>query len=200
MAFVAVLILICGLIYVATLVPLGKLTPLGGAGVFACVLVAAIVVAVVIPNTSGITHLVVKATQYFSMSVDMQQAATVVRSSVIQVQTDKGEVTQIKNQIQALAQQASDANTRVAQSEQHVTEMRNNVRQAYVSLFETLAYSLDTRNTFPIPDSVAQQIDGNLNILLVFAFPDLMERMQEVNKVQSLVRSATNRPIPMPTH
>jgi hypothetical protein len=182
MNIVAACIIVSGLIYVGILLPARRLTPAGAVGFMVNVLAGALVVAVVVPNTSGITHLIVKAGNYFSMSADMQQAAT-------QVQTDTAEVRQIKEQIQRLAKQISDANTRVSQSAQNVAQMEANVRQAYRALFDTLVVSLDTRSIFPPPQPAIDEMNRQLNILAFFAFPNPIEanaEWQRLHRVSAL--------------
>jgi hypothetical protein len=63
MAIVAACIVVGGLVYIAILLPLGKLTATTATAVMVGVLAGALVVAVVVPNTSGISHLIVKARQ-----------------------------------------------------------------------------------------------------------------------------------------
>jgi len=95
-----------------------------------------------------------------------------------------------------LAKQAEAAVQAARSVEQNVAQMRDNVRQTWRSLLESFYYSVSTRNLFPIPQPVAQEIDRHLNILATFAYPDQNERNREVARIQELVRQATQRPAP----
>jgi hypothetical protein len=165
---IAVGIVIAVFVYVGVLLPLGRLT-LPSASIF---LVAGIFAAFVIPNFGHISHLLVKAGQYFSVSVDAQQAAESAHS-------DAADVRQIKEQMQALAKRIADSDTRISQSERDVAQMQANVRNAYRALFDTLVVSLDTRNIFPPPPPATDEMNRQLNILATFAFPDPIERKAE---------------------
>ena len=75
MSVVATGIVVLGLIYIGIMLPRGKLTSLSAFGFMACVVAGVLVVAVVVPNASSISHLIVKAGQYFSLSLDMARQA-----------------------------------------------------------------------------------------------------------------------------
>jgi len=199
---VCVAIIVIGLVYIAIMLPAHRLTMTQAVGFMGCILAGDLVLAVIVPNTAGITHLILKAGNYFSVTADMQQAATEVKSGVVQVQTDKGEVTKIKTDVQMLAQQVADANARVAQSEQNVAQMQTNVRDAYRALFDTLVVSLETRNMFPPPQPALNEMNRQLNILANFAFPVPTEanaewqRLHAVDKMQAgTPNAATPTPI-----
>jgi hypothetical protein len=97
-------------------------------------------------------------------------------------------------QIQEINRQASEAVSAVKVMEANVAEMRDNVRQTWRSLFESFAYSIGTRDIFPIPPSVAAEIDRHLNILATFAYPDERERQEEITKVMNAIKAAQPHP------
>ena len=95
-----------------------------------------------------------------------------------------------KSEIASLAKQAEQAVQSINGVERNVTQMRDNVRQTWRSLFESYIYVVSTRNIFPIPQPVAQEIDRHLTILATFAYPDQRERDREVTRIQDTVRQA----------
>ena len=78
----------------------------------------ALTTGIAIPNFTRITHWGAETGEgKSSIGADFQQAVTEVKDKATQVQIDKGEVSQIKNEVQTLANQIADANGRVTQSE-----------------------------------------------------------------------------------
>jgi len=182
---VAVLIFVAMVIYVAVLYPLGKLS-LAATAVF---LVAAILAVCAIPNLTHISHLIVKAGEYFSVTVDAQQAA-------VEAHTDATEVRQVKEQVQILAKKVTDAEARIAHSEQNVSQMQANVQQAYRALFAALLVSFETRNWIGIlPPSVIDEVLRQLDALSAFGFPDPKERAAEWARVNLLASKAMQKPV-----
>ncbi len=185
MTTVAVLIFVVMVIYVAVLYPLGRLS-LVAAAVF---LVAAILAVCAIPNLTHISHLIIKAGQYFSVTVDAQQAA-------VEAHSDAAEVRQIKEQVQVLAREISDAEAHIAQSENNVAKMQANIRQAYRALFAALLVNFDTRNWIGIlPPAVIDEAIGQLQVLSAFAFPDPKERSIEWARINLLAITAMRKPV-----
>lgn len=143
---------------------------LGVMGVIACIVVA---------NLPNIVGLVLKSGDKTAYGLELQR----VEQKAKEVATDTDEVRRMKEQIEALVK-------RVEQGEQNVTAMRDNVRQAYQSLFEALGYMVGTRNLMPPPDSINQELNRHINILAVFAYPDPQKRSEEIGKVMGKINAA----------
>jgi len=183
-------VIIVGLVYLAILLPLGRLTA-AQVGAFTIAFVTgALVISVVVPNTSSISHLIAKAGNLLSLSVDMQQAVT-------QVHTDTTENKQIRTEIQTLVRQVSDAKAEVSTSEQNVSQMQANVRQAYRTLFDVLTYSLLTRNVLTPPAQL--EILRRLDSLAVVAYPDPQERAKVIQSLVAEAQAMQANPYGSPT-
>jgi hypothetical protein len=184
MIAVALVIVVLGLIYIAIMLALAKLTLLKACGFMVFVVVGVLVVTVVVPNASSISHLIVKAGQYFSLRVDMAQQAT-------QVHEDTAENRQIKQQIQVLA-------NRVAESERNVAIMRDNVAKAYQALFETLVIEWDTRHVqFVPPPGLTAELERRLNYFGNFAYGSSDARIAAVHNLNQTIGHIVSTPTPM---
>jgi len=199
MAGIAACIVVAGLIYIAVMLPTGKLTATGATAFMLSVLASAVVVAVVGPNTSGLSHLIVKAGEYFSLSADMQQAA-------VQVKMDTVEVRQIKEQIQTLAQEIAKANADVAQSKQsvaqseaHLLAMQSAIKQAMRGMLEMYYFDLGTRNFLGSPPKpIIDQMNARFLPLQDFAYNSPAERDAAFQAMRRTI-DAVEHPSPTPS-
>jgi len=158
-----------------------------------------IIAGVAIPNLPHITRLGGEYSKgKSSVGLEIQQAVADVKTGVGQVQIDKSEVAQIKNQVQILANKIKDADARVAQSEQNVSQMRDNVREAYRALAEAVAFTFYTRNLFPPPKFISDDIAGQLDKLMLFAYPDPIERSTQMTRMIGMIKQAEPTPVPTP--
>jgi len=142
------------------------------AGGFFGVVVVGILAGAVTAGLPRIISVAMKAGTTTSVDIKLQE----VKEAAQQVQTDANEVRQMKEQIETLVK-------RVEQGEQNVLVMQGNVRQAYQSLFESIAYIILTRNIFPPPPAVAKEMDRHVNLLGTFAYPDEKERSAVISKL-----------------
>lgn len=168
MLIVAASIIVVGLLFAGITTWTGR-TASGG---FVCIAGAAMFAGVLVANLPRITGIAVQAGATSSIDVKLQE-----------VENNVTEARQIRGQIETLAK-------RVEQGEQNVTAMRDNVRQAYQSLFESFAYIVGTRNLMPPPNSINQEITRHINILAAFAYPDPQERSEAIGKVMEKTHAA----------
>lgn len=133
----------------------------GGIFVFGIIGIGA---GIAVANLPRVASFAVQAGQNQSLSLQLQQVEQKVQqvtTQAQQVQTDVTEVRQIREQIEALAK-------RVEQGEQNVSQMHDTMQQTWRSLFESFAYIVSTRNLFPPPDFINQEINRHVNILAAF--------------------------------
>jgi hypothetical protein len=197
------LIIVGGLIYAAIMFPLGYLN-LRGVAVFVG---SAIVAALIVPNAASVSHLVVKAGEYFSITTDMHQDVTDVRQmkADIQkladraqtsektvgdmknsVQSDVNEIKTLKEQTATLAQTVQDSQRNVAAAEAQVMEMRDYVRRAYFSLWKVTLLTWDFRSMFPAPPEVIGEVNKELVNLAQFAFLSQPQFEAEYAKIKAM--------------
>ncbi len=180
MATIAACIVIGGLVYLAVVLPLKKLTVPQATTFMAAVLASAILVAVVVPNTSAIKHLIVTAGKYFSITADMQ-------ANVTQVQSDTMEVRQLKKTIQGIGDQVAKA--------------QNDIRDTCQGIFE-MSFLLMRVNfmvgTMPTP-KMLQGMTDRTNELYARCFPTGPERLAESAKLKEMLIPPTATPSAAPT-
>jgi septal ring factor EnvC (AmiA/AmiB activator) len=149
-----------------------------------------------------------------SKAAEVQQIGDQVQKLATQVGTDAQEVKTLKNQTQAFATEMRDAEKRIGQSETNVFDMRSKVqsdvndvralkdqiqtmsdgiRQAYRSLFEVLLLSLNTRNLFPPPQFVTDEMNKRLGLLAPFAYKDHAEAQAAVAQIHALAALAQQK-------
>jgi hypothetical protein len=198
MAIVAACIVVGGLVYIAILLPLGKLTATTATAVMVGVLAGALVVAVVVPNTSGISHLIVKAGQYFSLSVDMQQAAS-------QVRTDTTEVRQINEQIKMLAKRIEDASSSISQTAHSVAQTQANIRGTCQAMFE-MAYLGEYGPPFMVEEMPSPKfmdaLRDSTSALLRQCFDTNQQRVVAIDRLNALMGNyyrPSPKAVPTPT-
>jgi len=184
---------------------------------FLAVTAVCVLAGVVVANLPNITHLAISGGKGQSVTVEMQRQVETVTAKAEEVKAlaDKVEglankieqtnneinhskevVSKLaqdadttKKEIEALSQKTTTSATAVKTMEANVSTMRNDVQQAFRSIFEANAYAIGTRNLFPPPPQIGQEIDKQLNILATFAYPDQKERAATI---QRLMLSITN--------
>jgi len=100
----------------------------------------------------------------------------------------------VKIQVDKTNDQVIAASREVKTMETSVAGMRNDVQQAFRSIFAANAYAIGTRNLFPPPANVGKEIDKQLTILATFAYPDPKERAETFERLMSDIRNAQPKP------
>lgn len=172
---VGVGIILVGLMFAGCLTWRGRTT----AGGFLAIVVAVVIASVAVANLPRVVGVAVQAGATTSIDLKLQE----VQSAAQQVQTDTGEVRQMKEQIEVLLK-------RVEQGEQNVSQMHDLMQQTWRALFESSVYTIMTRNIFPIPAPVAQEVDRAINNLAAFAYPDMQERNAAYQAMMEKVKQA----------
>jgi hypothetical protein len=171
----AVVVVLGGVVFAGWMLSRGRL----GAGGFFAVVSALAIAGIAIANLPRVNSVAVEAGATNSLKVTLQET----KDTAQQVQTDAGEVRQMKEQIEALLK-------RVEEGEQNVSRMRDSMQQTWRSLFESFAYIVDTRNLIPPPDFIADEIVRHINILGAFAYPNWQERADAIGKINENVEKA----------
>lgn len=112
----------------------------------------------------------------------------------------KQNIETLREQINSLTQIAQSASERAADAAQVSERARESVvgieqrlsisSQAFLRSFYL---SLKTRNVFPIPQAVAQQIERDLNTIAVLAYPSAQERERKMQEINELLQRARPR-------
>ena len=86
----------------------------------------------------------------------------------------------MKEQIESLTNDATQADTRIAQSERNVAQMQLNIQQADRALFASLLVTFYSHNWLGIlPPEIVDETIGQLQKLSQFAIPNPKEREAE---------------------
>lgn len=70
---------------------------------------------------------------------------------------------------------------------EELNQDKKELREATRVFIESFYLTLQTRNIFPIPQQVAQEIEKNLNILAGFAVENENDRKQWIQRIQNLI-------------
>jgi len=116
-----------------------------------------------------------------------------IRGSVDRVDTLVLEAAAVKTQVDFANKQAQTAASAVKDAEINVTQLHDSVRATWRSMLESYYYAVMTRNIFPMPASIAAEIDKSLNALATFAYPDLQERNREIQRMNEAIRNSQRR-------
>jgi len=119
------------------------------------------------------------------MTKENQKNSEQVKSLVAEAQNTRDEVQRLQANTLSSLQQSQ-------QIEKNVAIMQSNVQQTWRSLFESYALAVGTRNMFPPPKEIVDDINKNLNILSRFAYPNPQERRVEVGRILNMIRAAEN--------
>ena len=71
---------------------------------------------------------------------------------------------------------------------QNVKDTKEVLKKSCNVLMETFYLSLQTRNIFPIPETVVKKIEQNLDILASFAIENVEKRKRWINEINQLLK------------
>lgn len=125
-----------------------------------------------------------------SLAKGVETTNNQVKASQEQIATLVQEADQTKRQATDAGRRAVDALAEGRAVEGHVTAMQANMQQTWRSLLESYALAIGTRNIFPTPSNISNEIDKHLNVLASFAYPDVDERNREVARIMQMIKAA----------
>jgi len=118
-------------------------------------------------------------------------AAALVKVRAVEEQTAKllASADQTKGQVTAAGKRAAAALTEVKAVEKRTSVIQASVQQTLRSTLACNALSLGSRNIFPFPSDIGTELDKQLNILAVVAYPDPREREREVTRIMGMIKA-----------
>jgi hypothetical protein len=108
-------------------------------------------------------------------------------------------IKQLKGEIDGLVRLERQTQARIEENEKSMAAIQVDLREAYRALFAALFYSAATRDVFPMPASVQDEIGRRLDEIAKFAYPNEKERVEAVRKITKDIVVAQPARLSVPT-